>query len=112
MDNIDGFIFIAQDRARQITDDKKLTDAFLSNAGLKELMKVKQLVTPKKTSDLEWTEIKTAISDVLSDLPMTRLIIVERTTIMHMWQETSESIAEFAARLCEQAVKCEFGKFN
>ena len=116
LDNTDGFItwteiFEAQARSRQITDDKMLTDAFLSNAGLKELMEVKQLVAPKKTTDLGWNEIKTAIKNFLE--PTTRLLIAERTTFMRMRQQnTSESIAEFAARLREQAVKCEFGKFK
>jgi hypothetical protein len=115
LDNIDGFvtwteIFDAQARAKQITDGKKLTDEFLSNAGLKEVMKVKQLVAPSKVTDLDWKDIKTAIKNFLE--PKTRLLIAERTTFMRMRQQATESIAEFAARLREQAVKCEFEKFK
>ena len=102
-------IFDAQARTKEITDEERLTDEFLWNAGLQEVLKVKQIVAPKIISNLKWTEIKTAIKNFLE--PKKKLLIAERTTFMQMKQE-SNSVGEFAARLREQAVKCEFDSFK
>ena len=115
LDNIDEFrtwteIFDAQARSKELTDQKKLTDQFLSNAGLKELIKIKQLVAPKTVTTMKWDDIKNVIAKFLE--PKKRLLIAERTVFMQMKQHEVESVGEFAARLRTQAVKCEFETFK
>ena len=102
-------IFDAQARAKEIKDKNRLTDEFLSSAGLEEVLKIKQIVAPKTLSQMKWKDIKAAISNFLE--PKKKLLIAERTIFMQMKQDT-ESIGEFAARLREQAVKCEFEAFK
>ena len=102
-------IFDAQARAKEIKDEARLTDEFLSNAGLQEVLKIKQIVAPKTISSMKWDDIKAAIKNFLE--PKKKLLIAERTIFMQMKQE-SETIGEFAARLREQAVKCEFESFK
>lgn len=110
LNNIDEFktwteIFDAQARG------KCLTDQFLSNAGLKELIKIKKIVAPKDVTSLKWDDIKSAsITNFLE--PKKRLLIAERTVFMQMKQLETESVGEFAARLRVQAVKCEFHSFK
>ena len=101
-------IFDAQARAKKIAEEK-LTDEFLSNAGLKEVLKIKQIVAPNTVSIMKWEDIKLAIKNFLE--PKKKLLIAERTIFMQMKQE-SETVGEFAARLREQAMKCEFENFK
>ena len=115
LDNIDEFktwteIFDAQARSKELTDQEKLTDQFLSNAGLKELIKIKRLVAPRTVTKMKWDEIKVAITKFLE--PKKKLLIAERTVFMQMRQQDDESVGEFAARLRTQAVKCEFETFK
>ena len=71
---------------------------------------MKQLVAPKKISEMKWVDIKSSILSYLE--PKKRLLIAERTTFMAMKQSEAESVAGFAARLREQVMVCKFDEFK
>ena len=106
-------VFEAKARSKKIEDTEEgnaLADEFPSNIGVRELIKVKQLVAPKDVLRIKWREIKECLEKSME--PKKRLLIAERTNFMQSKQEDMESIGEFAARLREQSVRCEFEKLK
>ena len=68
------------------------------------------MIAPKVITSTTWTDIKTILERAME--PKKRFLIAERTNFMQMTQGKTETVGEFAARLREQAVRCEFDKLK
>ena len=111
--------FVAKCRAEKKKDkvnndgmivDLQVTNLFLSICGQDALLKLRNLMSPKKLLDTFFNEIRLAIQNCIS--PKERLVTAERAKFLSIVLGVGESDDHFLARLREEARYCDFEKLK
>lgn len=103
------YTFEAKARIKKIEDtnnDYCKRDYFLSLCGMTALIKIKNLVSPQKITDVSYEEIKESILNYLR--PKHKITITERAKFFDEHQRPCEKEVDYLARLRDAATFCKF----
>ncbi|XP_076298593.1 uncharacterized protein LOC143217833 [Lasioglossum baleicum] len=95
--------------ARDITDAKKQTATLLTKVGARTYKLIRNLCSPAKPSTKSYTELVKLISDHLCPKPSEAM---ERCNFHEAKQTSTETVADFVARLKALALHCNFKDLN
>ena len=103
LEYVERFVFYCE--ANSVKDDSKRRAILLSSIGAVTYKIVRNLISPRSTSDVTYEEIVQLLQDHLDPKPS---VIVQRFKFYSTSRNESESITSFIARLRKIAEHCDF----